>query len=281
MTATALAGMGGEERPSPILPETDVGGGAARAFASILWRDVFVVGKELPIFLAQVGLQPFFFVFVFGKILISLGFTRGGYVDILVPGIIALTVVITAIQSTALPLVIEFGWTKEIEDRLMAPLPTALVALEKVTYATLRALVAGGMMFPISLAVIGSAPFRSVQVGPLVGFMVLAAVAGAAIGLVLGTLVDVRRINIVFALVLTPLLFTGCSQYPWPSLHHLPWFQDLTLVNPMTYASEGIRASMIAHVPHLATWIDAVVLAGAISVLLVVGAAGFRRRAID
>jgi len=256
-------------------------GGSARAFTAILWRDIFVTGKELPIFLAQVVLQPFFFVFVFGKILVSLGFARGSYVDILVPGIIALTIVITGIQSTALPLVIEFGWTKEIEDRLLAPLPTSLVALEKVIYAALRGLLAGAAMFPISLLVIGAGPFRTMQIGPVIGFMVLAAFAGAAMGLVLGTLVDVRRINIVFALVLTPLLFTGCSQYPWPALHHLPWFQYLTLVNPLTYASEGLRASMIVGIPHLATWLDVVVLIAASVALLLVGMAGFRRRAVD
>ncbi|MGH9065333.1 MAG: ABC transporter permease [Acidimicrobiales bacterium] len=278
MTAAAP----GADALGPVTPGgVAAGGGPARAFASILWRDVFVTGRELPVFLAQVVLQPFFFVFVFGKILTNLGFARGSYIDVLVPGIIALTVVITGIQSTALPLVIEFGWTKEIEDRLLAPLPTAWVAMEKVTYATIRALIAGAAMFPISLAVIGAGPFRADRVGPLIGFLVLAAIAGAAMGLVLGTLVDAKRINIIFALVLTPLLFTGCSEYPWPALHHIVWFQDLTLVNPLTYASEGLRSSMIPHIAHLATWIDAVVLAGAIVVLLAVGAAGFRRRALD
>lgn len=277
MTATGTAPSAALAGGSPPRPA----GGVARAFSSILWRDVFVTGRELPIFLAQVVLQPFFFVFVFGKILVNLGFANGSYIDVLVPGIIALTIVITGIQSTALPLVIEFGWTKEIEDRLLAPLPTSLVALEKVTYATIRALIAGAAMFPISLAVIGSAPFRGVQVGPVIGFLVLAAISGAAIGLVLGTAVDAKRINIIFALVLTPLLFTGCSEYPWPALHHLQWFQDLTLVNPLTYASEGLRASMVAHVPHLASWIDAVVLVGSSAVLLVVGSVGFRRRALD
>ncbi|MGH7640234.1 MAG: ABC transporter permease, partial [Candidatus Dormibacteria bacterium] len=138
-------------------------GGSARAFFAILWRDVYVTGRDLLVFLAQVVLQPFFFVFVFGKILTNLGFARGGYVDVLVPGIIALTIVITAIQSTALPLVIEFGWTKEIEDRLLAPLPTAWVAVEKVVYAAMRGLLAGAVMFPISLLVIGSGPFQDLQ----------------------------------------------------------------------------------------------------------------------
>jgi ABC-2 type transport system permease protein len=257
------------------------GGGQLRAFRSILWRDIFVTGKELYVFLAQVLIQPFFFVFVFGKILTNLGFANHDYINVLVPGIIGLTAFIVGIQSLALPLVIEFGWTKEIEDRLLAPLPTALVALEKVLYSTLRGLVSAGVMFPIALAVIGSGPFVHDHVAAMLGFMVLAAVAGAAVGLVLGTLVDFRRINLVFALVLTPLLFTGCSQYPWPALSHIAWFQDLTLVNPLTYASEGLRAAMVPHINHIPSWICAVVLVGAIGLLLVVGSLGFRHRAID
>ena len=41
----------------------------ARAFAAVLHRDLYVTGKELPVFLAQVILQPLFLLFVFGKVL--------------------------------------------------------------------------------------------------------------------------------------------------------------------------------------------------------------------
>jgi ABC-2 type transport system permease protein len=33
--------------------------------------------------------------------------------------------------GAALPLVLQFSFTKEIEDRLLAPIPTARVAVEK------------------------------------------------------------------------------------------------------------------------------------------------------
>jgi ABC-2 type transport system permease protein len=106
-------------------------------------------------------------------------------------------------------------------------------------------------------------------------------VHGAGLGLVLGTLVTPNRINVVFSLVFTPLLFTGCSQYPWPSLDRLPWFQVVTACNPMTYASEGMRAALVPDVPHIRPWISLTVLAGSIVVLSVVGVRGFYRRAID
>ena len=105
-------------------------------FFAVLGRDVYVTWGEFPVFLAQVILQPFFLLFVFGKVLGSLGYTTNGYSDLLFPGLLALTAVITGMQTLAFPLVIEFGWTKEIEDRLLAPMSTLLVAAEKVLFAS-------------------------------------------------------------------------------------------------------------------------------------------------
>jgi ABC-2 type transport system permease protein len=254
---------------------------ATRAFWAVLWRDLFVTGRELPVFLAQVIVQPLFLLFVFGKILTDLGYARAGYAQLLFPGIVALTTILTALQSTALPLVVDFSFTREIDDRLLAPMPVGLVAIEKVIFAMLRALVAGAVMFPIGIWILGSVPYRAAALPMLVLTMVLGALVGGAMGLVLGTLVPFNRINIMFALVLTPLLFTGCSQYPWPSLSHLRWFQDITLVNPMTYVSEGLRGALVPAVPHIRPWICVAVLLLSLVILTAVGTRGFLRRAIS
>jgi len=256
-------------------------GGPWRAFLAILGRDLFVTWNELPVFLVQVILQPFFIIFVFGKVLTNLGFAQANYGDVLIPGTIALTIVLTALQSTALPLVIEFSFTREIEDRLLAPLPTSLVAVEKVVFAALRGLLAGAVMFPIGWLVLGGLHF-DVQPGELLVFMVLGALVGSAMGLLLGTAVPANRINIAFAVVLTPLLFTGASQYPWASLDSLRWFQVITLLNPLTYVSEGMRAALIPGlVPHMTPWVAMLVVAGATVAIAAVGVRGFIRRAVD
>jgi ABC-2 type transport system permease protein len=253
----------------------------AGAFRAVLRRDLYVTWSELPVFLAQVILQPFFLLFVFGKVLGSLGYTRGGYANLLFPGLLALTAVITSMQTLAFPLVIEFGWTKEIEDRLLAPMRTGLVAIEKIVFAALRALLATTIMIPVGILVLGSIPWRWSGVPLLVAAVVLASLLGAGLGLVLGTLVPPNRINVVFSLVFTPLLFTGCSQYPWPSLARLRWFQVITAANPMTYASESLRAALVPSVPHIEPWICLTVLPAAIVVLVAIGIRGFYRRAID
>jgi len=254
---------------------------AVRSFFSVLRRDLVVTGRELPIFLAQVILQPLFLLFVFGKVLGSLGYTQHGYSNLLFPGLVALTAVITGMQTLAFPLVAEFGWTREIEDRLLAPMPTAFVAAEKVVFAVLRALTAALIMIPVGILILGSIPWRWSSFPLFAVALLLGALVGAGFGLVMGTLVQPARINLLFSLVFTPLLFTGCSQYPWPSLSRLRWFQILTAANPMTYVSEGLRGALIPSVPHIEPWICLLVLAGSLAVLLVIGTRGFYRRAVD
>jgi ABC-2 type transport system permease protein len=247
----------------------------------VLWRDVYVTWKEFPAFLAQVILQPLFMLFVFGKVLGTLGYTQHGYTNLLFPGLLALTAVITGMQTLAFPLVAEFGWTREIEDRLLAPMPTSYVAGEKVLFALLRSLTATLIMIPVGILVLGSIPWRWSGFPLFLAGLVLGALVGAGFGLLMGTLVQPQRISLVFSLVFTPLLFTGCSQYPWPSLHHLRWFQIVTACNPMTYVSEALRGALVPEVPHIQPWVCLVVLVFSVTILISVGIRGFYRRAID
>jgi ABC-2 type transport system permease protein len=129
-------------------------------FLAILWRDVFVTGREFWVFLVQVAIQPLFMLFVFAKVLGELNYVSDSYGHLLLPGIVALTAFLTALQTVSFPLVLEFGWTREIEDRLLAPIPIPLVAVEKVVIALARGLVAAALLFPIGALVLGSAPWR-------------------------------------------------------------------------------------------------------------------------
>lgn len=253
-----------------------------RSFGSVLRRDVVVTGRDLVTFAAQVLLQPVFFLFVFGKLLTGLGYTTSNYASLLFPGLVALTATVTAMQATAFPLVVEFSWTKEIEDRLLAPLPIWAVAVEKLIFASLRALVAAAAMFPIGIGVLGSVPYRAAGLGLLIGVALLGSLVGACIGMTVGTAVPANKINIAFALIFTPLLFTGATQYPWPSLaHHLRWFQLVTAVNPITYVSEGMRGALVPNIPHIPGWICLLALVGSLAIFGTLGMLGFRRRAID
>jgi hypothetical protein len=105
----------------------------------------------------------------------------------------------------------------------------------------------------VAFLVLGSLSLSWSDAPMVAVFLVLGSLVGSAVGLTLGTFVEPQRMQLVFALVLTPLLFTGSVQFPWPALDHLRWFQVLSALNPMTYLSEGLRGEMIPETPHIAT----------------------------
>ena len=252
-----------------------------RSFGSLLRRDLVVAAKNPVGFVAQVLVQPIFFLFVFGKLLSGIGYVSGSYASLLFPGLVALTATVTAIQTVAFPLVAEFGWTKEIEDRLLAPLPLWAVAAEKVIFAALEALTAAAVLFPIGIGVLGSIPYRATGLGLLISVLGFASVVGGCIGLTIGTFVPPTKISLAFSLIFTPLLFTGAIQYPWPLLARVRWFQVLTAANPITYVSEGMRAALAPSIPHIPSWVCLLTLSGALVIFGTLGMIGFRRRAID
>ncbi len=189
------------------------------AFVAIVSRDLLVMRREVITFLLQTLIQPLFFLFVFGKVLPTIGAANVGFSTLLLPGIVALTVFLTALQGPAIDLARDLNVFREIDDRLLAPLPVALVAVEKVVLAVLRALIGGAFIFPLALWILGSGyQVRADQLGVLIGLMVLVALVGASVGLVLGAAVPIQLLPLIFALVLTPLIFTGCTFYPWASL---------------------------------------------------------------
>jgi ABC-2 type transport system permease protein len=253
-----------------------------RAFLALCERDFWVAfRRQLGGFLAQTLLQPVFYLFIFGRVLPEIGAARGSYGSQLLPGVIALTLFLTALQNTSLPLVIEFSFTKEIEDRLLAPLPAALIGLQKVVVAAVRGIVGAIIILPLAALILpGGVQFDDISWLGFLAVMLIGSLSGAAVGLVLGTAVEARQINVVFAVVLTPLLFTGATFYPWAALASLRWFQVVTLLNPLTYVSEGLRAA-VTDAPHLGNGWIALGLVGWTLVFGAIGVRGFERRAVD
>ncbi|HWC84849.1 MAG TPA: ABC transporter permease [Pseudonocardiaceae bacterium] len=274
MTAAVVPAQLPEERFNSTLT-------AIRTFGSVLWRDIFVTGREMLPFLAQVVIQPFFMLFIFGKVLTGIGYVNGtAFEPVLLAGIVALNGFLGGLQNTTMPLILDFSFTREIEDRLLAPMPIALVAVEKMVFGALRGIVAAILMAPIGLALLPAVHWGAGVWAPVVGIVVLGSLAGAAIGMTIGTLVPPRRINIMFAVILTPLMFTGATQFPWKSLGTERWFQVVCAINPLTYISEAMRA-VTTSMPSIPLWIDVPVAVFGVLLFGAIGIAGFMKRAID
>src|ERR1700735_5095304 len=109
----------------------------------MLGRDAQVARRNLITLLLQTFLQPLMFVFIFGRVMVGSGFMPPAYKSLLLPGIMALSMVGTGIWAVAMPLISEFQFTREIEDRLLAPMEISWVAVEKILAGALQALAAG------------------------------------------------------------------------------------------------------------------------------------------
>jgi ABC-2 type transport system permease protein len=259
---------------------------ALQAFSATFQRDLTVTMREFVPFLLQALMQPLFFLFIFGKVLPGIGLAAGNFASLMLPGIVALTGMIAAMQGVTLPLVLDLGYAREIDDRLLAPQPVWWVPLEKVLFATLRGTIASSVIFPVGRLILGEGfAVRIDRIGILIGMVVLTAFVGSTIGLLMGTVIKPEHISLMFTLIFTPLLFTGCTYYPWGALDNIRWFQVLTLFNPLTYASEGLRYSMVPPIngrqfPTLdLSWI-LLALSASVVIMFVLGTRTFRKRVV-
>jgi ABC-2 type transport system permease protein len=248
----------------------------------MLARDAHVARRNAVQLLFQTFLQPLLFVFIFGRVMVGSGYMPAAYKSLLLPGIIAISMVFTGIWAVAMPLIAEFQWTREIEDRLLAPIDISWIAIEKVVAGMLQALVAGLAVIPLAWLVLRPGVDISVK-APLqfVAIIVLVAVFSACGGLALGCSINQQHIGLMFGMVITPMIFFGCTYYPWSALQTFPILQKLVLANPLVYASEGLRAALVPQFPHLSTVVVLVALLFFDLLLLVIGLRQFRSKAVS
>lgn len=249
---------------------------------ALLHRDMRVARRELKYFILRVGIQPILFTFIFGFVMPRLGIVQTGYANLLLPGILALSMTLSGMQSVALPLVVEFGWTKEIEDRLLAPISIMGVAVEKIFVGIIQAVIAGLFVLPLAWLMMGT--HLSLQASNfllLVSAALLTSWLFAAFGMVIGTIVEPQQIGLIFNVLLGPMIFFGCAYYPWAALQVIPWFQKFVLINPLVYASEGFRAALTPQLPHMSLWLIFGGLVGFCALFTYLGLRQFERRSLD
>lgn len=257
----------------------------AAAFAGLLLRDARVLVRELRTFLVRIVVNPLLFVFVFTYVLPRTGheFMGGGasFATIIVPGLVAASMCFQSISAVALPLATELSGTHEIEDRLMAPVPASLVAIEKITFSAAQSVLAAIIVLPLVSMVPATPVSIHVANWPLlVGVLLLASLTSGALGLTMGTLVPAKQIGLIFSMFVIPLTFLGCVYYPWASLAPVRWLQMVVLANPLVYISEGLRAALTPHVPHMPTPMFVTALVTACIAFTWAGVRGFLRRVV-
>ena len=251
-----------------------------KTFFALLARDAHVARRNFVTLLLQTFLQPMMFVFIFGRVMVSSGYMPAIYKSLLLPGIMAISMIFTGVWAVAMPLVSEFQFTHEIEDRLLAPIENSWLAIEKVFFGAAQAVVAGLAVIPAAWLLLRPVELNLTAPAVFIAITILVALLSACGGLALGCSIDQTKIGLMFSLVLTPMIFFGCTYYPWNALANFPILQKIVLVNPLVYASEGLRGSLVPQFPHLP--IIAVLLGLLVFdvLFLLLGLRQFRKKAV-
>jgi ABC-2 type transport system permease protein len=270
------------------------------ALAALLRRDLTVLRKNLAEFVTRTLVQPFLLVFVFLYVFPTIGQGVGGgggsaaaaragevaFATVLIPGVVAVSIMFQGIQAVAMVLSSEFGFTREIEDRVQAPCPIWLVAVAKVISGSVQGVLAALIVFPIASVVHakGVQAHLTVHWWIAITLIPLTCVAMAALGLFLGTKFEPRNIGLMFGFVVLPITFLGGTYYQWTRLAPVRiggfhWLQSLVLVNPLIYVAEGLRAGF-TETSHMHLYVIYPVVIAFCALFLTLGIRGFRRRVL-
>ena len=289
--------------PSPTSPATIVStpmrsaASASRiALRALMLRDFVVLRKHLVEFVARTIVQPFLLCFVFLYVFPKIGQAVGGaqskpgassaFATVLVPGVVGISIMFQGVQSVALQMAQEFGYTREIEDRVQAPCPIWLVAIAKVLSGAMQGILSAILVLPIA-AVVHSAGVEAhlnLHWWVVLTLVPISCVAMASLGLVLGTSFEPRNIGLMFGFVVLPITFLGGTYYQWTRLAPVKvgswhWLQTIVLINPLIYVNEGMRAAF-TNAQHMHLYVIYPVLLGFCTLFLWLGLRNFRGRVL-
>jgi ABC-2 type transport system permease protein len=291
-----LGPLGPLAPPIGIRPRRSAAAASRTALSALIRRDLTVLRKNLGEFVSRTLIQPFLMVFVFLYVfpMIGQGIGSGGgvaaesaFATVLVPGVVSIAIMFQGIQSVAIQMAQEFGYTREIEDRVQAPCPIWLVALSRVLSGATQGLISALIVFPMAAVVHapGVHAHLTAHWWIAVTLIPLSCIAMTSLGLLLGTTFEPRNISMMFGFIVLPLVFLGGTYYQWTKLGsvHLggiPWLQILVLFNPLIYITEGMRAGF-THASHMPLTIVYPVLIAFTALFLSLGLRNFRRRVLS
>ena len=191
---------------------------------------------------------------------------QGNYVQFVAPGIIAMTVLFSAVFSgVGLLWDRQFGFLKET---LVAPVPRIQIMLGRTLGAATVACIQGTLVAVVCL-IAGFRPVDWRAVPVAIGFMVLIASLFAALGTAIGSVLqNIQGFQLIMNFLVMPIFFLSGALYP---LSNLPGLLSLvTMLDPLAYGVDGLRTTLIG-VSHFGLAMDMAVLLTSLVLLLFIG----------
>jgi ABC-2 type transport system permease protein len=208
--------------------------------------------------------------FGFGPIYQKAG--GGNYIQFLVPGIISMGILFTAVFSG-----IEIIWDKQfgfLKETLVAPVSRLKIMIGRTLGGGTVAVIQGLIIFIISL-IIGFRPMSFHLLLLSFIFMALIALFFTALGTAIASVLeDMQGFQLIMNFLLMPLFFLSGALFP---LQGLP--EAITVVasiNPLSYGVDGLRGTLV-NGAHFGLLTDFSVLSIITIAMLIIGSSLFSK----
>ena len=223
--------------------------------------------------------MPVFFLLALGFGLNAVvripGGTGENYLQFIVPGIVAMSVLFTSVFSG-----IQIIWDKQfgfLKETLVAPVSRLEIMLGQTLGGATTAVIQGAIILVISLLI--GVRFTSLA-GFVIAFlfMTLIGICFAAFGIAIASkMEDMHGFQLIMNFVVFPIFGLSGALFPIESLPE--WLVPLTLIDPLTYGVEGIRYGLLG-TSAIHPLICLAGIGATTVVMIVVGALLFRKASI-
>lgn len=212
--------------------------------------------------------QPLLFLvalgFGFGPIFQKAG--GGNYIQFLTPGIIAMSILFTALFSG-----IEIIWDKQfgfLKETLVAPVSRLEIMIGRTFGGATVALMQGVIVLLLSF-IIGFRITNIWLVFLALVFMFIIAIIFSALGTAIASLLnDMQGFQLIMNFLIMPLFFLSGALFP---LNGLPKaLNSIIKINPLTYGVDGLRGALTS-VNNFYLVHDLMLLGGIAVILLIIG----------
>jgi ABC-2 type transport system permease protein len=220
--------------------------------------------------------QPllFFLALGFGFKNVYAAAGEGNYLNFLAPGIIAMTVLFSAIFSG-----IEIIWERQfgfLKETLVAPVSRTNIMLGKTLGGATTSIFQATLLF-VMLLIFGFEP--NLAGLPLaIVFIFLIAIFFSALGIAIASrMSDMQGFQLIMNFLVMPIFFLSGALFP---LSNLPTAIDfLTRIDPLTYGVDGLRGALIEN-STMNVGFDLFVLAGLCVIVTAFGSYSFSKTEI-
>lgn len=120
-------------------------------FGAMVHRDLLVQWRDKWEFVFRVAMLLFIQILVYGWMLPAVGILPESFPTHMFCGMAGVSMLITGIHGTAVPISMDFHNLREIEDRLLAQVLARTVALSKMFVGILESFLGGLIVLPIPL----------------------------------------------------------------------------------------------------------------------------------